>query len=488
MKLCELIKNVPVREISAGEDIEITGITNDSRAVKRGDVFIAVKGFQSDGHKYIPSAVKQGAALVVCQDVPENADCPWVAVEDSRTAEALLAANFYGNPCEKLTMIGVTGTNGKTTVTTLTRQVIEKATGEKCGLIGTNINIVGEKIIEAERTTPDAIELQKLLNEMVEAGCKYAVMEVSSHALSLGRVEGITYEVGAFTNLTEDHLDFHETMDKYAEAKALLFGKCRKGVVNADDHYAKMMTDRAKCPVITFSAEGKNANVKAKNIELHANRVEFTAVIEGKSVKVLLHIPGKFSVYNALTVLSIAYCLGIEPARTAEILKTLGGVKGRAEIVPTDTDYTVLIDYAHSPDAMENILQTVRGIAKGRVVILFGCGGDREKTKRPIMGSIAVKLADYVYITSDNPRTEVPGDIIKDILRGVEGTSTPYEVIENRREAIYTALRQSRKDDILILAGKGHEDYQIIGTEKYHFDEREVVADFFREAKRNDSK
>lgn len=479
MKLKDVIKNIAVNIVMADENIEITGVTNNSRAVKPGYLFIAVRGFQSDGHRYIASAIENGAVCIVCEEMPENVKAPYITVEDSRRSEALIAASFYGNPAKKLRMIGVTGTNGKTTVTTLTRQIIEKTTGEMCGLIGTNKNIVGGVEIEAERTTPDSIELQALLHDMVEAGCAYAVMEVSSHALYLDRVCGIQYEVGAFTNLTEDHLDFHKTMDRYAEAKAILFAQCDRAVINIDDSYAPVMRKAAQCPVYTVSAAGKEANLNAFNVELHPDRVEFSTKCGVCCKDVTLHIPGMFSVYNALTALAIAVNLGIPMDKAVWALGQLEGVKGRAEIVPTDTDYTVLIDYAHSPDALENILRTVRGFAKGRVVILFGCGGDRERTKRPIMGSIAVELADFAYITSDNPRTEVPGEIINEILEGVKGTETPYQVIENRKEAIFTALKNAQKDDVIILAGKGHEDYQIIGKEKLHFDEREIVKEYF---------
>lgn len=478
MKLKEILKKVNITGMYADENLEITGITNDSRAVKKGDLFIAVRGFQSDGHKYISSAIKNGAVCVVCEEAPEGMDIPYFTVKASRPAEAIIAANFYDNPSEKLKMIGVTGTNGKTTVTTLVKQIIEMTTGEMCGLIGTNKNVIGDIEEETERTTPDSIELQELLRRMVERGCSYAVMEVSSHALYLDRVCGIQYTVGAFTNLTEDHLDFHKTMDNYAEAKSRLFRICDKAVINCDDKYFDIMKNAAVCPVYTFSTENNKASLAAKDIDLHHDSVSFALDTELGCKKVILHIPGMFSVYNALTALSIAVNLGIPLDKAIYALSTCQGVKGRAEIVPTGRNFTILIDYAHTPDAMENILSTARGYAKGRVVILFGCGGDREREKRPVMGSIAVKMADFVYITSDNPRTEVPGDIIREILTGVEGTETPYEVIENRKEAIGRAIANAQENDVIILAGKGHETYQIIGTEKFHFDEREIVKEF----------
>lgn len=477
MKLRELVCGIDTVGVYGDQETDITGITNNSRAVKPGYAFVAVRGYESDGHRYIPSALENGASVIICEERPENAGVPCVMVENSRAAEALFAANFYGRPAESLRMVGITGTNGKTTTTNLVKHIIEAATGAKCGLIGTNRNMIGDAEKPAERTTPDSIELQALLREMVDAGCAYCIMEVSSHALYLDRVRGITFAAAAFTNLTEDHLDFHKTMDAYAEAKSRLFKMAEKGIVNLDDPYARVMLDAATCPVFTYSTSNNAADLTAKDIRLGQSSVSFCVLYDGDIKKIKLHIPGMFSVYNALTAVSVALALGIGMDSAIAALAECEGVQGRAEIVPTGRDFTVLIDYAHSPDALENILKTVRGFAEGRVVLLFGCGGDRERTKRPIMGEIAVKLADYVYITSDNPRTEEPMAIINEILEGVRGTKTPYEVIENRREAIRRALENARAGDVIILAGKGHETYQIIGKEKHHFDEREVVRD-----------
>jgi UDP-N-acetylmuramoyl-L-alanyl-D-glutamate--2,6-diaminopimelate ligase len=365
-------------------------------------------------------------------------------------------------------------------VTYLIKHIIEQVTGSKVGLIGTKGNMIGEREMNAERTTPESFEIQDLLGMMVREGCQYAVMEVSSHALYLDRVHGIEFEVGVFTNLSPDHLDFHDSMDEYAEAKALLFANSKCAAINIDDEYSRIMTREARGPVHTYALMNNTADLVAKSVRLSADKVEFCALMIGELNRVVLNIPGVFSVYNALSAISASILLGFDIANVAAALKTCGSVKGRAEVVPTDTDFTVLIDYAHSPDALEKIIKAVRGFAPGRVVTLFGCGGDRDRKKRPLMGSIAVAHSDYVIVTSDNPRTEEPGAIINDILAGINNTKTPHKIIENRREAIYWALENSLPGDVLVLAGKGHETYQIFGKEKRHFDEREVVADYFQ--------
>ena len=314
---------------------------------------------------------------------------------------------------------------------------------------------------------------------MKDAGCTHVIMEVSSHSLVLDRVYGIRFAVGAFTNLTQDHLDFHKTMEEYRRAKALLFAISDKGVINLDDPAAKAMLADAQCPCLTFSCEKDAADLTAKNLKLHADGVEFVAATKGDLARVKLPIPGHFSAENALTALGIVLQLGMPLADAAKSLATATGVKGRVEVVPTDTDYTVLIDYAHSPDGVENVLRAVRGFAKGRVVALFGCGGDRDRTKRPKMGKIAAELADFCIVTSDNPRTEDPQAIIDDILEGMKDSKTPMQVIVDRPEAIHWALAHAKKDDIIVLMGKGHETYQEVNHVKHHMDEREIVADYF---------
>ena len=476
MKLREILGGIEY-ESFADLDAEIGGISYDSRTTKPGDLFVAIKGFESDGHKYIPMALEKGAVCVLCEEKPDS-DSPYVISTNTRRALSVASANFFGRPADKMKIVGITGTNGKTTTTNLIKTIIEKSTGSKVGLIGTIGNMIGDKLTEAERTTPESYELQKMFREMLDAGCEYVVMEVSSHALSLDRVYGVTFEVGVFTNLTQDHLDFHKTMDAYAEAKALLFKQCRFGAVNMDDEYAKVMIDAAECPILTFSAEKTEADLCAVDIKLKSDGVKFCALTIGQLKKIKMGIPGMFSVYNALSAAAAAMKLGISLGDIAEALSNTEGVKGRAEVVPTGRDFTILIDYSHTPDAVENILNTVKGFAQGCTVILFGCGGDRDRTKSPIMGKIAVDMADFAIITSDNPRTEEPSQIINDILEGVKGTKTPYVVIENRKEAIGWAIENAQPGDVIVLAGKGHETYQIIGKTKNHFDEREIVAEF----------
>lgn len=478
MKLRDLLKDIPFTYTAVDLDIDIREVRYDSRAVQPGDLFVAVRGFATDGHAYIGMALKKGAVAVVCEQAGKG--IPAVIVPDARAALADIAGNRFDHPSRKLTMVGVTGTNGKTTTTTLVKHILE-AEGHKVGLIGTNQNMIGDEVIPTERTTPESYELQALFARMAEAGCTHCVMEVSSHSLVLDRVRGVRFAVGAFTNLTQDHLDFHKTMEVYREAKAKLFTISDKGVVNLDDPVADKMLADAACPCLTFSADKDAADLSAKNIELGASGVSFVAATRDAIARVSLGIPGHFSVENALAALGVCVALGVPLEHAARALGTAHGVKGRAEVVPTDTDYTVLIDYAHAPDGVSNILRTVRGFAKGRVIALFGCGGDRDRTKRPIMGHLAAELSDYCIVTSDNPRTEQPETIIEDIVAGMKDAKVPVDVICDRRAAIYHALDIAQKDDVIVLMGKGHETYQEIDHVKHHMDEREIVADYFKE-------
>ena len=474
MKLRELLESIEILDTNVSLDTEIGGVFYDSRKVQPGGLFVAVTGFAADGNRFIPMALSKGAAVVVTARKPEG-DVPYVLVENDRLALALIGTNLYGNPARSMTLIGVTGTNGKTSTTLLLKQVLEKTLGAKVGLIGTMSNLIGDEELPTERTTPESLELQELFAKMRDAGCTHVVMEVSSHALTLHRVGGVRFDVAAFTNLTEDHLDFHKTMDAYCDAKAELFARCDKAVINVDDNYAPRMLEKAECDVLRTSAY--DADLYAKDAVLHAEGVSFTAVCGGEKVAVQLPIPGKFTVYNALSVLGIARQLGISLADTAEALKTVQGVKGRMEVVPTPgKDYSVLIDYSHTPDALENVISSVQDFCQGRVITVFGCGGDRDPIKRPIMGEIGVKLSDIAVITSDNPRTEVPEKIIEDIVAGVKDEYGMYKVVCDRRAAIRYAMDIAEKDDIIILAGKGHETYQEINGVKYHLDEREEVA------------
>ena len=474
MKLQAILQGLEPLEVHADLSREITGICYDSRAVKPGNLFVAICGYDTDGHKYIPMALEKGAACVLCEKAPAEGE--YVLLSDTRRGLALAGANWYGNPAGEMTMIGITGTNGKTTTTYLVKHILEDCLGAKVGLVGTIQNMIGDEVLHTERTTPESLELQALFRHMADAGCTHVVMEVSSHALCLHRVDGVPFDAGVFTNLTQDHLDFHKTMEEYCRAKAMLFARSKVGAVNVDDPWAKEILAHATCPVITYSAKGQAA-LEATDIRLEPHHVAFTAHYQGTETACTLGIPGAFSVYNALSALSAALALGIAPEKAAASLATARGVKGRAEVVPTPgKDYTVLIDYSHTPDSLENILKTVREFARGRVIAVFGCGGDRDPIKRPIMGKIAADLADLVVVTSDNPRTEDPMAIIDQILVGIPKDQTPTTVIENRRQAIRWAMDNAQAGDVIVLAGKGHETYQEIGHEKFHLDEREEVA------------
>ncbi len=478
MKLSQILEQLDILACQADTAMEIEDIVYDSRNVTPGSAFVAVRGFETDGHRYIPQAAAKGAAVVLCEEAPSEA-VPYVLVKDSRKALALAARNFFGDPSAALCVIGVTGTNGKTTSTYLLKHLLEQTLGAKVGLIGTNGNMIGNETLSSEHTTPESRDLQALFAQMRDAGCTHVVMEVSSHSLDLGRVDGVHFAVGLFTNLTQDHLDYHKTMENYAAAKAKLFARCEKAAVNFDDEWSGYMLQNAACPVLTYSAKSDAADLVARDIQYSAAGVKFCAVREMSIERVKLAIPGTFSVYNALGVLACMCLLGVPLRDAAPAMATATGVKGRVEVVPTDGDYTILIDYAHTPDALENVLKSMQAVTQGRLVALFGCGGDRDKTKRPKMGKIAAENADLVIVTSDNPRTEQPDAIIQDILAGIP-KGTAMEVIPDRKEAIAWAIAHHQPGDVILLAGKGHEDYQIIGKTKIHLDEREVVADVLR--------
>lgn len=472
MKLSQILKGVKV--LNTYDDVEVTDVTQDSRLVKEGFLFVCVKGAAFDGHSFAEEMLEKGAAAVVVErDLGlENQ----IIVENSRASFSPICANFYGNPAQKLKLIGLTGTNGKTTTTFLTKQILENA-GKKVGLIGTVQNMIGDEVYPAKYTTPDPYELQKLFAMMVEAECEYCVMEVSSQALAQGRVNGLRFAVGAFTNLTQDHLDYHKTWENYFNSKRILFENCDAAVTNADDENGlKIVEGLDFDKLVTYAVNTNNASYIAKNVSFKASGVEYELV--GDTIgRCYCPIPGRFSVYNSLCAAAIALALGIEFEQVLMAIRKSNGVKGRIEVVPCDRDFTIIIDYAHSPDGLENIITSLQEIAKGRVVTVFGCGGDRDKTKRPKMGRIAAELSDFCVVTSDNPRSENPSEIIKDILEGMKGIDTPYEVVEQRRDAIKYAIENAKKDDIILLAGKGHETYQILPTGTIHFDEREVVAE-----------
>ena len=465
MKLDQLLEGVALTACAVSRDVQITSVSYDTRTLKPGALFVALSGYKTDGHRHIGEALNKGAAAVLCQHPPEG-EGPWLVCPDTRAALAAVSANWFSHPARELTLLAVTGTNGKTTTT-------------RVGLIGTNRNMIGDESFPTGRTTPESWDLQQLLRNMADAGCTHVVMEVSSHALVLHRVDGLRFAAGIFTNLTPDHLDFHKTMEAYRDAKGLLFAQTDLAVLNLDDEAGRYFARTVSCPRLTYSENKNEADLTAKNIRLFPERVEFEAVTLGDIRRVRLPIPGGFSIYNALGVLACTQGLGLPLSAAAEALAHVKGVKGRIEVVPVPAPYTVLIDYAHTPDALENILTTVRGLTQNRVVCLFGCGGDRDRSKRPVMGAIAADLADFVVVTDDNPRTEPPQAIIDDILKGMEGTPTPYAVKPDRRAAIRYVLSQGRPGDVIVLAGKGHETYQEINGVKHHLDEREEIKDFF---------
>jgi len=480
MKLGQLLAGVKVLKANVNMDMEIPSVVYDSRKVTPGCLFVAITGFATDGNKYIPMAMEKGAAVIVTAHAQEDS-IPHIQVESDRLALAQLGSNFFDHPGRAMKLIGITGTNGKTSTTLLLKHVLEQVLNVKVGLMGTMENMIGSESIPTERTTTESFELQALLAKMRDGGCTYAIMEVSSHAIALDRVAGLHYAVGAFTNLTEDHLDFHKTMEDYCDTKAELFHRCDKAVANRDDGWFARMTQNATGQMLTTSVKG-GADLNAENLELLSDGISFVAVYGDERVAVKLPIPGRFTVYNALTVLGCALQLGVSLSDAANAMGSAKGVKGRVEVVPTPgKDYTVLIDYAHTPDGLENVLSAVKGYCKGRLIAVFGCGGDRDPVKRPIMGKIGVEIADYAIITSDNPRTEEPMKIIQDILKGVDSGKNNYEIIENRPKAIQRAMDIGRKNDIIVLAGKGHETYQEICGVKHHLDEREVVADYLKE-------
>jgi len=475
MRLADILKGIECSGYN--ENTEISSVEYDSRKVTEGSLFIAVSGYATDGHLFIEKAVQNGAVAVLCE---KDCDCfgaEKIICKDSRVAMAVAGANFYGNSASRLKIIGITGTNGKTTTTYLVKQILELV-GIKTGLIGTNQNMIGDKVIETGRTTPESVDLHKLFAQMESEGVTHVIMEVSSHALFLKRVYGFEFEVGAFTNLTRDHLDFHETFENYCDAKAILFKNCKKGVVNGDDEWADRIMKDATSAIKTYGVQN-DTDIKAYDVKLSERGVIFSSDIDGKKHDIRLSIPGMFSVYNALCALSICLELGISMEDIIKGLIIAKGVKGRAEVVNILADYTVIIDYAHTPDGLENIIGTVRGFSKGRVITVFGCGGDRDKTKRPIMGHIAGELSDFAVVTSDNPRTEDPDAIISDVLAGMKGMEEKYTAIADRTKAIEYAMSKAQSGDVIVLAGKGHETYQVLADKTIDFDERSIVKDIF---------
>ncbi len=481
MRLNELLKNVETLNITGDVEVEITGVNIDSRRIEKGHLFVAIPGTQTDGHKFIPKAIELGAAAVLCEKMPEEQtpEVTYIQVASTEDAVGKVATLFFGDPSRKLKLVGVTGTNGKTTIATLLYNMFRKF-GHKCGLLSTVCNYIEGEAIPADHTTPDPIELNRLLAQMVEAGCEYAFMECSSHAIAQKRIGGLKFAGGLFTNLTRDHLDYHKTFENYRDAKKAFFDGLDKdafAITNADDKNGLIMVQNCKAQIKTYSTRTM-ADFKAKIIECHFEGMYLD--INGKEVGV--QFIGKFNVSNLLAVYGAAVMLGKKPEDILLILSTLKSVNGRLEPIHSPEGYTAIVDYAHTPDALENVLNAIHEVlnGKGKVITVCGAGGNRDKGKRPLMAQEAVKQSDKVIITSDNPRFEEPQDIINDMLAGLDQKQMKKVVsIVDRREAIRTACMLAEKGDVILIAGKGHEDYQEIKGVKHHFDDKEVVKEIF---------
>lgn len=483
MQLKDLIGKLNIIESKGDLNIDIRGVTYDSRKALPGYLFICIDGFSTDGHQYAQQAVDNGAtALIVEKDVTLVEEVTVVKVENTREALALVSAQWFGNPSQSLDIIGITGTKGKTTTTYMVRSILEKQ-GQTVGLIGTVANCIGNEKIPARRTTPESYDLQEMFEKMKEKGAQSIVMEVSSQGLKLHRVTGCTFDIGVFTNFSKDHIGGfeHPDMEDYFKSKQILFTLCKQGVVNRDAVNAQRIIQEAPCPILTYGIENE-ADVRALNIITHSNSVEFDVETPWFKDHITVSVPGLFSVYNALAAISVCGLKGVDVSVIKEGLLNVQ-VPGRAEVVPTPgKPYTVMIDYAHSPDSLENILTTVKGFVKGRLISVFGCGGDRDRSKRPAMGEISGRIADFTIITSDNPRTEEPARILKDIEEGIAKTQGEYIVIEDRTQAIRYAMEHAKADDIIVLSGKGHETYQIFKDKTIHYDEREIVENILKES------
>lgn len=482
-KILENLTDYEVRE--AIPALDITGVDHDSRRVRPGFIFVCREGEKFDGHNFIDNAIANGAkVIVVSKDVKEKVGVVYIKVKDSQQALGQLSEAMYDFPARKLTLIGVTGTNGKTTTTYMVDSIL-RAAGFKTGVIGTIQVKVGDEILPTERTTPEPSDLHYYFAKMVEKGVTHAIMEVSSHALKLKRVADLRFRVGIFTNLTQDHLDFHPTAQDYMESKGKLFHSLTEdgvGIINADadaeaakigaDGISEYMKAQCKGKYLTYGIL-HDADIKASDIDMGFRGVSYTVTTPKGSTRLELNLTGKFNVYNSLDAIGAGLALGI-PLETIKIgLEDLVGVAGRFEAVDEGQDFGVIVDYAHTPDGMENVLKTAKEVSKGRKIVVFGCGGDRDRTKRPVMGQMGVEHSDFAILTSDNPRTEDPKQILNDIEKGIQGMEGTYCVIPDRREAIYRAVREANAGDLVLILGKGHEDYQIIGTEKTHFDDRE---------------
>ena len=487
MKFGQLLHYTEVLAWAGDPDREISQVCYDSRRAEEGALFVAVPGLITDGHRFIGEALSQGAAAVVIEDDRyQSQDYAWLQVPHARKALADLSNAVYGFPGNRLNIIGVTGTNGKTTTTNLIAAVLKEG-GHKPGLIGTIYSKVGEEIIPVRHTTPEAPDLHRLFAAFLERGADYAVLEVSSHALDLNRVRGTEFDVAVFTNLTQDHLDYHRTMEEYLAAKGKLFAglglkpaKQRRkfAIINNDDPHAGELMDMTRASVITYGIK-QTADVRAVDVGVTADGARFILKYTDREIPVNLKLTGLFNVYNALAAIAVGLVEGIRAETVIRALERIPGIAGRFERVEAGQDFTVIVDYSHTPDSLENCLKTARELTAGRIITVFGCGGDRDRTKRPLMGEIAGRLSDFTIVTSDNPRSEDPQEIINGIIPGLAKTAAPgkYREIADRREAIFTAIREAQSRDVVIIAGKGHEDYQIIGDNVIHFDDREAARE-----------
>ena len=488
MELKEILLGLEGLKVKGTLDLEIKGIENNSNNVKDGYLFVAIKGFSTDGHQYVESAIKNGAIAVMVEEgcnlkelkIPENITV--IMSPNTRKALAITASNFYGNPSKRFKLIGVTGTKGKTTTTFMIKEILEKA-GKKVGLIGTIATYInGKKIKDSDRTTPEGLELQQTFAQMVKEGIEVVVMEVSSQSLKLHRVDGCEFDIVLFTNFSEDHIskNEHPDMEDYFQSKLKLFHMCRVGIVNTDDlHGAKIPRMFPNNDITTYGIDNY-AKLLAKDITITNSYVDFKVKITDKNERVKTGIPGRFSVYNSLAAICVAQKFGISPEIIKEALLEVR-VPGRSELVDNKLEIPIMIDYAHSPESLQNILQAVKSYTRGKVISVFGCGGDRDSSKRPIMGEISGRIADFTFITSDNPRTEDPEKIVEQIEEGMKKTKGKYKVVVDRTEAIKEAIKMATKRDIIVLAGKGHEPYQEINGVKHTFDERVIVKDLIEE-------
>ena len=490
MELKKILVGLEGLKVKGNLDLDIKGIEKNSKEVEEGFLFVAIKGFSVDGHKFIEGAIKQGAIAVIIEEgcdlksfkIPDGVTV--VMAKDTREALAVTASNFYENPSSKFKLIGVTGTKGKTTTTFMIKEILEKA-GKKVGLIGTIATYInGKRIKDSDRTTPESLELQQIFKQMADAGVEIVVMEVSSQSLKLPRVTGCEFDIVLFTNFSEDHIspNEHPNMEDYFNSKLKLFKMCKTGIVNTDDlHGAKIPRLFPESNITTYGIDNY-ANVLAKDITITNSYVDFRVKITDRNERVKTGIPGRFSVYNSLAAICVAQKFGISPEVVKEALATVR-VPGRSELVDNKLEIPIMIDYAHSPESLQNILQAVKSYTRGKVISVFGCGGDRDSGKRPIMGEISGKIADYTFITSDNPRTEDPQKIVDQIEEGMKKTKGKYSVVVDRTEAIEKAIEMATKRDIIVLAGKGHEPYQEVNGVKYPYDERIIVRDLIEKMK-----